>query len=478
MSDNKKLPDFASAFSDWYQEVILRAELAEHAAVRGCMVIRPYGYAIWELIRDELDRRIKSRGVSNVSFPLLIPESLLAREKDHVAGFSPECAVVTHAGGEALQEPLIVRPTSETIIHESMARWIGSYRDLPLRLNQWANVIRWEKRPRLFLRNTEFQWQEGHTAHATEAEARAEVEEVVKQYHDFAAEILAIPTVTGRKTNREKFAGAVESVSIEGLMPDGKGLQMGTVHYLGQNFSQMAGVKYLDQTGTTRFVEMTSWGVSTRLIGALIMAHGDAKGLVLPPAVAPYQVIIVPIGRDKNPVGLDGTVASIAALLRSHGLRVMVDDREGLSPGAKFYHWELRGVPLRIEIGPRDLEAGVVTLAWRTGTPQKEVLARSRLGDIPAQLAEFQQDLYQAAEARLMARTVPVLSKHDFVHAVESQAGFISASWCGVDQCEVAIKEATGATTRNIPFGHVGEHDRCIWCGNPGRYRVNFARAY
>lgn len=478
MSDSKKLPDFASAFSDWYQEVILRAELAEHAAVRGCMVIRPYGYAIWELIRDELDRRIKSRGVSNVSFPLLIPQSLLSREKDHVAGFSPECAVVTHAGGEALQESLIVRPTSETIIHESMARWIGSYRDLPVRLNQWANVIRWEKRPRLFLRNTEFQWQEGHTAHATEAEARAEVDDVVRLYHDFAAEILAIPTVMGQKTSREKFAGAVESSSIEGLMPDGKGLQMGTVHYLGQNFSQMAGVKYLDQTGTTRFVEMTSWGVSTRLIGALIMVHGDAKGLVLPPAVAPYQVVIVPIGRDKNPIGLDGAVAEITAELRGCSIRVMVDDREGVSPGAKFYHWELRGVPLRIEIGPRDLESGVVTLAWRSGTLRKEVLVRSRLVGIPARLAEYQQGLYQAADERLKARTVPVWSKHDFVHAVESQAGFISASWCGADPCEVAIKEATGATTRNIPFGYKGEHDRCIWCGNPGRFRVTFARAY
>ena len=478
MSDSKKLPDFASAFSDWYQQVILRAELAEHAAVRGCMVIRPYGYAIWELLRDELDRRIKSRGVSNVSFPLLIPQSLLAREKDHVAGFSPECAVVTHAGGEALQEPLIVRPTSETIIHESMARWIGSYRDLPLRLNQWANVIRWERRPRLFLRNTEFQWQEGHTAHATEAEARAEVEAVVQQYHDFVAEVLAIPTVMGRKTNREKFAGAVESSSIEGLMPDGKGLQMGTVHYLGQNFSQMAGVKYLDQTGTNRFVEMTSWGVSTRLIGALIMAHGDAKGLVLPPAVAPYQVVIVPIGRDKNPDGLDRAVVEISATLRGHALRVMVDDREGVSPGAKFYHWELRGVPFRIEIGPRDLEAGVVTIVWRTGATHKEVLVRSQLGEISARLAAFQQDLYRAAEMRLTARTVPVQAKEDFVRAVNDQVGFVQADWCGSDACETAIKDATGATTRNIPFGHEGEHGPCIWCGAPGRSRVLFARAY
>lgn len=478
MSDSKKLPDFASAFSDWYQEVILRAELAEHAAVRGCMVIRPYGYAIWELLRDELDRRIKSRSVSNVSFPLFIPQSLFAKEKEHVEGFSPECAVVTHAGGEALQEPLIVRPTSEMIVHESMARWINSYRDLPLRLNQWANVVRWEKRPRFFLRNTEFQWQEGHTAHATEVEARAEVSEVVQQYHDFVAEVLAIPTVMGRKTNREKFAGAVESSSIEGLMPDGKGLQMGTVHYLGQNFSQMAGVKYLDQTGATRFVEMTSWGVSTRLIGALIMAHGDAKGLVLPPAVAPYQVVIVPIGRDKNPHGLDSVVAEIAATLRSHALRVIVDDREGISPGAKFYHWELRGVPLRIEIGPRDLEAGVVTLVWRTGTLRKETLARSRLGEILAMLAQFQLSLYQAAEARLTAHIVPVWSKHDFVGAVSAQAGFVRADWCGSDVCETAIKEATGATTRNIPFDHEGDHGPCIWCDNPGRFRVLFARAY
>lgn len=478
MSDSKKLPDFASAFSDWYQEVILRAELAEHATVRGCMVIRPYGYAIWELLRDELDRRIKNRSVSNVSFPLLIPQSLFAKEKEHVEGFSPECAVVTHAGGEALQEPLIVRPTSEMIVHESMARWINSYRDLPLRLNQWANVIRWEKRPRFFLRNTEFQWQEGHTAHATEVEARVEVSEVVQQYHDFVAEVLAIPTVMGRKTNREKFAGAVESSSIEGLMPDGKGLQMGTVHYLGQNFSRMAGVKYLDQTGTNRFVEMTSWGVSTRLIGALIMAHGDAKGLVLPPAVAPYQVVIIPIGRDKNPTGIDEAVARIVAVLRSYSLRATVDNREGISSGAKFYHWELRGVPLRIEIGPRDLETNVVTLVWRTGEPRKTSIAIERLGEIPVMLAEFQQGLYRSATARLTEHTVPVQTKEDFVRAVTAQAGFVSADWCGSDTCEAAIKETTGATTRNIPFDHKGEHGSCIWCGNPGRFRVHFARAY
>jgi prolyl-tRNA synthetase len=477
MNENKKLPDPINAFSDWYQEVIARAELAEQAPVRGCMVIRPYGFAIWELLRDELDRRIKSRGVSNACFPLFIPESYLSREKDHVEGFSPECAVVTYAGGEKLQEPLIVRPTSETIIHESMSRWINSYRDLPMRLNQWANVVRWEKRPRLFLRNTEFFWQEGHTAHATEIEAREEVSEMLDLYHDFVADTLAIPTICGVKSEREKFAGAVESSSIEGLMPDGKGLQMGTVHYLGENFSRMANVKFLDADGISRFVSMTSWGVSTRLIGALIMAHGDADGLVLPPKVAPIQVIIIPIGVKKDPGGVIAEANRIANLLRGLGLRVMIDDREGITPGAKFYHWEVRGVPLRIEIGPRDLEAKKVVLTWRVGK-KKEFMEIDCLGEIPKLMINFQEMLLERADALLQKNIISVEDKEDFILRIKAQDGFIRAMWCGSDICESEIKNETSATIRNIPHGETYNNESCVWCGGKGKSVVYFAKAY
>lgn len=475
--NNKALPDRTADMSAWYQEVIARAELAEHAPVKGCMVIRPYGYAIWELIQSALDKIIKARGVSNTCFPMFIPESYLSREKDHVEGFAPEVAVVTYAGGEELQERLIVRPTSETIVHESMARWISSYRDLPLRINQWGNVVRWEKRPRLFLRNTEFLWQEGHTAHATEVEARQEVAEMVTAYHDFVADMLAIPTACGVKSEKEKFAGAVESHSIEGLMPDGKGLQMGTIHYLGDNFSRMANVNYLDSDGVQKFAQMTSWGVSTRLIGALIMIHGDARGLVLPPAVAPVQVVVVPIMTDKDSELVMPVVEKVMQQLNQLGLRIQVDNREDIKPGAKFYHHELRGVPLRIEIGPRDAAQNSVMCAWRF-SGEKETLSKDALGTIPHRLDNVQSAMLQKASNDLAAHTISVYSKDEFVKRLNAQDGFIQASWCGSPACEQAIKEKTSATTRNMPYVHDHHSEACIWCGNLATKAVLFAKAY
>lgn len=478
MKNDKGLPDHLKETAEWYQEVIARAELAEHAPVKGCMVIRPYGFAIWELLRDELNGRIKERGVQNAYFPIFIPKSFLSREQKHVEGFSPECAVVTHAGGAELEEALIVRPTSETIIHDSMARWITSYRDLPLRLNQWANVVRWEKRPRLFLRTTEFLWQEGHTAHVTEAEARTEVEEMLDLYSVFSTEVLAVPIVRGVKSEREKFAGAVESSSIEGLMPDGKGLQMGTVHYLGDNFSRMANVRFLSASGQHEFVQMTSWGVSTRLIGALIMVHGDAKGLVLPPTVAPVQVVIVPIGMDKDPEGVGNEVARVRDALRSLNLRVTVDDRDSLTPGAKFYHWEMRGVPLRIEIGPRDVQQGSLMLVWRTGTEGKKVHDAKRLEDIPALLSQFQEALLKKAEASLQSRIISVVDKEEFVTQLATQSGFMRVGWCGSSECEDDIKTKTSATIRNLPSGEKHGSENCIWCGSKGKYIAYISKAY
>ena len=474
---NQALPDRATDMSAWYQEVIARAELAEHAPVKGCMVIRPYGYAIWEFIQSALDARIKARGVSNTYFPMFIPESYLSREKDHVEGFAPEVAVVTYAGGEELKERLIVRPTSETIVHESMARWINSYRDLPLRINQWGNVVRWEKRPRLFLRNTEFLWQEGHTAHATEAEARQEVAEMVAVYYDFVSEVLAMPTVCGVKSENEKFAGAVESHSIEGLMPDGKGLQMGTIHYLGENFSRMANVTFLDKDGEQKFVHMTSWGVSTRLIGALIMVHGDDRGLALPPEVAPSQVVIVPVAAEKEPELVMSRVSEVAQQLRNLGLRVQVDDRGGMKPGAKFYQHEMRGVPLRIEIGPRDATQNTLVCAWRF-TGEKEHLSMDALETLPDRLSGVQRAMLKKASADLSEHTIAAHSRDELIERLNWQDGFISARWCGSPACEKAIKEETSATTRNMPYEHAHEGNECFWCGNQALKTALFSKAY
>lgn len=476
MEKNKALPNFDSDPTSWYQEVISRAKLAEHSPVKGCMIIRPYGHAIWELIQRELDRRIKERGVENAYFPIFIPQSFLAREKDHLEGFSPELAVVTHAGGEKLEEPLVIRPTSETIIHESMARWINSYRDLPLKINQWANVVRWEKRPRLFLRNTEFLWQEGHTAHSSEAEARAEVLEILDVYYNFAMEFLSIPTIKGKKSEQEKFAGAVNSYSIEGLMPDGKGLQMGTAHYLGDNFSRMANVRYLNNQGEHKFVEMTSWGVSTRLMGALIMSHGDDRGLVLPPSVAPYQVVVIPI------LGKEGAIVSdkaftIAQHLKSVGIRVKLDDRQELSPGVKFYEWESKGVPIRIEIGSRDIEKGILTIA-RRDNQTKVSIPDSQLASIPDLLQEIQSQMRTKAVEKLGSQTAEFTDREDFVEYLKGQIGFAISGWCDSIDCENAIKEETTATIRNIPITDQSFEGTCIWCGKTAVSKALFSKAY
>ena len=474
MNENRK--NMMNNMAEWYQNVVAEARLAEHSPVKGCMTIRPYGYAIWELIKEQLDKEIKKHGAQNMSFPLFIPYSYLAREKDHVEGFSPEIAVVTHAGGKELQEPLVVRPTSETIIHESMAKWIQSYKDLPLRLNQWCNVVRWEKHPRLFLRTTEFQWQEGHTAHATEKDARKEVDEMVEIYYNFVKDVLAIPSIKGKKSEKEKFAGAVDSYSIEGLMPDGKVVQMGTVHYLGQNFAKMANVKFESPENPENFVHMTSWGVSTRLIGSLIMVHGDDKGLVLPPKVAPTQVVIVPIGDTVE------FAKGLKAELENVDIRVELDDRQDVRPGAKYYEHEMRGVPLRLEVGKRELENKQIQCAIRVdGTKFQISLESDYISTVKQTLQEIQDKMLANATNDMEERIIEANNKEEFEKLINEQAGFIKANWCDEKECEQKIKEALGANTRNLPYA---ENDKempectCVWCGKKAKKVAYFAKAY
>jgi len=473
MSD-KKLPSFKDNLPDWYQEVVEQAELAEHSPVRGCMTIRPYGQAIWDLLKTEFDNRIKKRGVKNCSFPLFIPYSYLSREKEHVEGFSPEIAVVTHAGGKELAEPLVVRPTSETIIHESMRRWISSYRDLPMKLNQWCNVVRWEKHPRLFLRSTEFWWQEGHTAHATEAEAREETFTALDVYYDFVRDYLAIPSIKGQKSIKERFAGAVDTYSIEGLMPDGKALQLATSHYLGQNFSHVSEVKFESPEKTQEFVYMTSWGASTRLMGGLIMMHGDDLGLVLPPKVAPTQVVLIPIGDTLE------KTKEIATLLEKKGVRVEIDDSND-RPGAKFYRHELRGVPIRLEIGAKELAENSVNCAIRY-TGEKKKLAFAGLDkQILSLLDEIQAGMLKKAEKWMNSKIIVATDKADFEKKLANQEGFVCADWCGEPECEKAIKEATTANSRNIPFSEnkkAPTNCKCIWCGKKAKVKAYFAKSY
>ena len=477
MKKPNKLPDPQKDMPAWYQELLQRAELAEWSSVKGFPVIRPNAFAIWELIQQAIDLKLKERNVRNAYFPLLIPQSLISREKDHVAGFAPEFAVVTEAGGAKLSEPLIVRPTSETIIHESMARWITSYRDLPMRLNVWGNVVRWEKRPRLFLRGSEFLWQEGHTAHVNEAYARREVQKMVALYYDIIAALLAIPTVKGMKSDDERFAGAVESHSVEGLMPDGRGLQMGTIHYLGEKFSKMANVTFVDRDGTKRFVHMTSWGVSTRLIGALIMTHGDERGLVLPPRVAPVQVVVVPVAVEKDRAGILGTAKSVVERLKALGVRVRFDEREGMMPGEKFYEHDLHGVPLRIDIGPLNVAAGSLSLSWRRFWG-KETVVLDAIDQIPARLQAFQEVLYTNALAALERHTIDLCDRDDFIEALNSQRGFIRVGWCGSPRCSHEIKQKTSATIRNLPYEQHEKVPNCIWCGTKGLFTALFAKAY
>lgn len=474
----ERLPSRTENFSEWYNQLVLRAELADYAPVRGCMVVRPYGWALWENLTAALDQRFKATGHVNAAFPLLIPKSFLEREKDHVEGFSPQLAVVTIGGGEVLEEPLVVRPTSETIVGHMYAKWIKSYRDLPVLINQWNSVVRWELRTKLFLRTAEFWWQEGHTAHATEAEALAETRQMLEIYADVAENEAAMPVVSGRKSEAEKFAGAVQSYSIEAMMGDRRALQAATSHNLGQNFARAFDIRYLDRQNQQQFCWTTSWGLSTRVIGAIIMVHGDQQGLILPPRLAPYQVLIVPIHKDEAERALVvEAVERIRRLLKD--FRVRVDDREGLTPGFKFHDGEMRGVPLRIEIGPKDVAKGTVALArrdrpgkeGRSFVPQ-EGLARA----VADMLEQIQRDLYQRALAFRQANTQRPPDYESFKRALES--GWAEAWWCGEAECEAAIQEDTKATMRNIPLDQPGGEGRCIRCGRPAKEIAIFARAY
>ncbi|HZK25476.1 MAG TPA: proline--tRNA ligase [Oscillospiraceae bacterium] len=466
-------------YSQWYLDVILKAQMMDYAPVKGCMVIRPYGYNLWENMQEGLDGRIKATGHRNAYFPIFIPESLLQKEAEHVEGFAPEVAWVTHGGNEKLTERLLVRPTSEAIICEMYSRWIQSYRDLPVLINQWCNVVRWEKVTRPFLRTTEFLWQEGHTAHRTEAEAQAETLQMLEVYRDFVENDLAVPVVTGQKSEKEKFAGALRTYSIEALMSDGKALQAGTSHNLGTHFAKVFDITFLDSDGELKHAWQTSWGVSTRLIGAIIMVHGDDRGLIMPPKVAPTQVILVPIMPKKARLEVLEQATAIFTELKQAGLRMEMDDREEYSPGWKFNEWEMKGVPLRLEVGPRDLAAGQAVLV-RRDTGVKETLALADLTvRVPALLAEIQANMLEKAKKFRAENTHRTDDYAEFKQIIEEKRGFIISSWCGHSDCEAAVKEETKATIRNIPFYLQNETPgRCLHCGGEGKHLVIFARAY
>ncbi len=476
---DEKLTTRSENYSEWYNQLIQRAELADYAPVRGCMVVRPYGWALWENIQQALDSRFKATGHVNAAFPLFIPMSFLEKEKEHVEGFSPELAIVTIGGGEKLEEPLVVRPTSETIIGYMYAKWIKSWRDLPLLINQWGNVVRWEMRTRLFLRTLEFYWQEGHTAHASAEEAREETLRMLDVYTDFAVNEAAIPVVPGRKSATEKFAGAIDSYTIEAMMGDTRALQSGTSHFLGQNFAKAFDIQYLDTNNQQQFCWTTSWGVSTRMVGAIIMTHGDDQGLVLPPRLAPIQIVIIPIFRsDEEKSRVMPVVERINAELRQ-AFRVKVDDRTEVTPGFKFNDWELRGVPLRIEIGPKDVEKGVVMTARRDrpGREGKAILSQEQLtSQISALLADIQASLLARAEAFRKEHTFDPQSYEEFKQAVQN--GWALSYWCGQAECEAQIKEDTKATTRCIPMDQSAGKGVCIHCGQPAIEKAIFARAY
>ncbi len=483
----------AENYSKWYNDIVQRAGLAENSAVRGCMVIKPYGYAIWENMQAALDKMFKDTGHSNAYFPLFIPKSFFSKEAAHVEGFAKECAVVTHyrlkndENGKGivvdedakLEEELIIRPTSETIIWDTYRNWIQSYRDLPILVNQWANVVRWEMRTRMFLRTAEFLWQEGHTAHATEQEALEETTRMLDVYAYFAENFMAIPVLKGVKSANERFAGAVETYCIEALMQDGKALQAGTSHFLGQNFARAFDVKFATKEGSLEHVWATSWGVSTRLVGALIMAHSDDNGLVLPPKLAPIQVVIIPIYRnDEQYEVVCSKARDIKADLEKRGLLVKLDDRDTHKPGWKFNEYEFKGIPLRIAIGPRDVENGTVELA-RRDTMEKQVVSMEALGDIAFSLMdEIQNSLYQKALDFRTANTHQADTWDEFLQILDNKGGFIEAHWDGTVETEQIIKEKTKATIRCIPFDQPEENGVCVYSGKPSRQRVVFARAY
>ncbi len=482
MADDRALTTRATDFSAWYNELIMKAELADYSPVRGCMVIRPNGYAIWEQMQRALDGMFKETGHQNAYFPLFIPQSFLSKEAAHVEGFAPETAVVTHGGGKELEEPLVVRPTSETIIYAMYAKWIQSYRDLPLLINQWANVVRWEMRTRLFLRTTEFLWQEGHTAHATEAEAEEEARRMLGVYRRFMDEWMAMPVVTGRKTDSERFAGALRTYSCEALMQDNKALQAGTSHNLGQNFARAFEVTFQTAAGDIDHVWNTSWGVSTRLVGALIMTHGDDNGLVCPPRLAQYQVVVVPIYKnDTERAAVLDAADQTRRALHAAGVRVHLDARDGMKPGAKYYEWEGRGVPLRLEIGPRDVAAGSVMLARRVGGTKEPLPTAGLAGRIVGEMDRTQQELLDTARARREANTIRGVTKAQFLDFMSKDGGFAYGGFCGKGACEAEIKDQTKATIRVLPDEEFRSKDRpaaCMWCGRPSTGEAVWAKAY
>jgi prolyl-tRNA synthetase len=480
-------------YSQWYNDLVIKADLAENSAVRGCMVIKPYGYAIWEKIQAELDRLFKETGHVNAYFPLFIPKSFFSKEAAHVEGFAKECAVVTHyrlkndENGKGivvdptakLEEELIIRPTSETIIWNSYKNWIHSYRDLPILINQWANVVRWEMRTRLFLRTTEFLWQEGHTAHATREEAVEETEKMINVYASFAENSMALPVIKGYKTENERFAGALDTFAIEALMQDGKALQAGTSHFLGQNFAKAFDVQFTDKTGKLDYVWATSWGVSTRLMGAIIMGHADNRGLVLPPKLAPVQVVIIPIYKNNEQLaGLSETVVRIKGQLEKSGISVKYDDRDNNTPGWKFAHYELKGVPVRLAIGPRDLQNKTIEVVRRDNLTKETISVDKVIEHIPLLLDEIQANIYNKALNFRKENTFYIDKWDEFLEVLDNQGGFIMAHWDGTVETEEKIKDETKATIRCIPFDSPDVEGKCIYSGRPSKRRVLFARSY
>jgi prolyl-tRNA synthetase len=476
----KEITPRGEDFSQWYLDVVLKTEMADYGPVKGCMIIRPYGFAVWEAIQADMDRRIKETGHVNAYFPLFIPKSFLEKEKAHVEGFSPECAWVTVGGGEELEEPLAIRPTSEAMICSMYAKWVGSWRDLPILINQWCNVVRWEKVTRPFLRTTEFLWQEGHTLHATEEEAEEETLKMLGVYRSVYEEVLAVPVIPGRKSESEKFAGALRTYSIEALMGDGKALQGATSHNLGQHFSTAYGIEYLDRNQQRAKPWSTSWGSTTRMIGALIMTHGDDSGLVLPPRVAPYQVVIVPIPPRKgdwNEAVLP-KAREVLAMLRGAGIRAHLDDRDTQQPGFKYSDWEMRGAPLRLELGPKDIEKDQCVLV-RRDTREK---AFTPLAGTPARVKELldqiQKNLLEGARKFVADNTTRVSSWDEFRQVMAGRRGFLIAGWCGDADCEARIKTETKATVRVIPLEGEARAGSCVRCGRPSAREVYFAQAY
>ncbi len=487
MADDKALTTRKADFSAWYNEVVQRAELADYSPVRGSMVIRPWGYAIWERMQRALDDMFKETGHQNAYFPLLIPKSFIEREAKHIEGFAPEVAVVTHAGGKELEEPLVIRPTSETIIYAMFAKWVQSYRDLPLLINQWANVVRWEMRTRLFLRTAEFLWQEGHTAHQDEAEAEDETLRMLGVYRTFMEQWMCMPVITGQKTDSERFAGAVRTYSLEALMQDNKALQAGTSHMLGQNFAKQFDLKFQTEAGGEDYAYNTSWGVSTRLVGALVMTHGDDNGVVVPPWLAPTQVVIVPIYRsDEERALVLEKAQSVAARLKQDQVRVHIDTRDTMKPGAKYYEWERKGVPMRVEIGPKDVANQKLVVVMRLEVPgiqRKEIMPEAAaLGSIPQRLEDFQNALRQVALERREANSQRGITDYGKLRElIEAEAGFVFAGWCGSAACETKVKEETKATIRNLPheeFRSKNKPAKCVVCGSDAQHEAIWARAY